>query len=224
MPRRSPIRLLLDSCSQYIATDYACGFQAHIPKRGNRLSIRVVRSTTLDHKSDRMTTHYSAPDIARLIDATEKVCIRQPNTVLRIVPHANLTQPALRLAFWLPSEFPSAYAQDPAFEAASAQLRQAEGWLEVVVERATSVHLTEPGGYTEGILLIGRSVVPRKASAEERRVNFGNNSWAISASKNRFCHDSVSFGVNRKPIPARSPATRLGSSLRFDRRLYSLLR
>jgi hypothetical protein len=50
------------------------------------------RQDLLGHKSDRMTTHYSAPDIARLIEAAEKVCARRPNTVLRIVTHANLTQ------------------------------------------------------------------------------------------------------------------------------------
>ena len=43
------------------------------------------------HKSDRMTTHYSAPDIARLIEAAEKVCVRRPNAVLQIAPHANWT-------------------------------------------------------------------------------------------------------------------------------------
>ena len=59
------------------------------------------------------------------------------------------------------------------------QLGQTQGRLEVVVERTASIHLTEPGGYTEGILLIGRSVVPRKAPAEERRVNFGDNTFAL---------------------------------------------
>ena len=63
---------------------------------GHRLRAAGVsfedRQDLLGHKSDRMTTHYSAPDIARLIEAAEKVCARRPNTVLRIAPHANLTQ------------------------------------------------------------------------------------------------------------------------------------
>lgn len=63
---------------------------------GHRLRAAGVsfedRQDLLGHKSDRMTTHYSAPDIARLIEAAEKVCVRRPNTVLRIAPHANLTQ------------------------------------------------------------------------------------------------------------------------------------
>ena len=50
------------------------------------------RQDLLGHKSDRITTHYSAPDLARLVEATERVCVRRPNTVLRIANHANLTQ------------------------------------------------------------------------------------------------------------------------------------
>jgi hypothetical protein len=49
------------------------------------------RQDLLGQKSDRITTHYSAPDIARLIEAAESVCTRRPNTVLRI-SHTNLTQ------------------------------------------------------------------------------------------------------------------------------------
>ena len=41
------------------------------------------RQDLLDHKSDRMTTHYSAPDIARI--SGKSVCAK---TVLRIAPHA----------------------------------------------------------------------------------------------------------------------------------------
>ena len=50
------------------------------------------RQDLLGHKSDRITTHYSAPDIARLIEAAEKVCLRRPNTVLRIAAPTNLPQ------------------------------------------------------------------------------------------------------------------------------------
>jgi integrase len=63
---------------------------------GHRLRAAGVsyedRQDLLGHKSDRITTHYSAPDIARLIEAAEKVCVRRPNTVLRIAAHTNLTQ------------------------------------------------------------------------------------------------------------------------------------
>lgn len=56
---------------------------------GHRLRAAGVsyedRQDLLGHKSDRITTHYSAPDVARLIEAVEKVCERRPNTVLRIV-------------------------------------------------------------------------------------------------------------------------------------------
>jgi integrase len=63
---------------------------------GHRLRAAGVsyedRQDLLGHKSDRITTHYSAPDIARLIEAAESVCVRRPNTVLRIAAHTNLTQ------------------------------------------------------------------------------------------------------------------------------------
>lgn len=63
---------------------------------GHRLRAAGVsyedRQDLLGHKSDRITTHYSAPDIARLIEAAEMVCVRRPNTVLRIAAHTNLTQ------------------------------------------------------------------------------------------------------------------------------------
>jgi hypothetical protein len=38
------------------------------------------------------TCNPSTPDIARLIEAAEKVCVRRPNTVIRIAAHTNLTQ------------------------------------------------------------------------------------------------------------------------------------
>ena len=50
------------------------------------------RQDLLGHKSDRITTHYSTPDVARLIEAVEKVCERRPNTVLRIAARTNLAQ------------------------------------------------------------------------------------------------------------------------------------
>jgi len=63
---------------------------------GHRLRAAGVsnedRPDLLGHKSDRITTHYSATDIARLVEAAEKVCLRRPNTVLRIAAHTNLTQ------------------------------------------------------------------------------------------------------------------------------------
>ena len=63
---------------------------------GHRLRAAGVsyedRQDLLGHKSDRITTHYSAPDVARLIEAAEKVCVRRPNTVLRIAAPTNLPQ------------------------------------------------------------------------------------------------------------------------------------
>jgi len=63
---------------------------------GHRLRAAGVgyedRQDLLGHKSDRITTHYSAPDIARLLEAAESVCTRRPNTVLRIAAHTNFTQ------------------------------------------------------------------------------------------------------------------------------------
>lgn len=63
---------------------------------GHRLRAAGVsyedRQDLLGHKSDRITTHYSAPGIARLFEAAESVCVRRPNTVLRIAAHTNLTQ------------------------------------------------------------------------------------------------------------------------------------
>jgi len=63
---------------------------------GHRLRAAGVsyedRQDLLGHKSERITTHYSAPDVARLIEAAEKVCIRRPNTVLRVAGHTILTQ------------------------------------------------------------------------------------------------------------------------------------
>ena len=62
---------------------------------GHRLRAAGVgfedRQDLLGHKSERMTTHYSATDISRLIEAAESVCKRRPDTVLRI-SHTNLTQ------------------------------------------------------------------------------------------------------------------------------------
>src|SRR6056297_360732 len=63
---------------------------------GHRLRAAGVsfedRQDLLGHKSERITTHYSAPDVVRLIEAAEKVCARRANTVLRVADHANLTR------------------------------------------------------------------------------------------------------------------------------------
>ena len=74
------------------------GFRVHDLRHtfGHRLRAAGVgyedRQDLLGHKSERITTHYSAPDIARLIEAAEKVCERRPNTVLRVAAHTILTQ------------------------------------------------------------------------------------------------------------------------------------
>jgi integrase len=74
------------------------GFRVHDLRHtfGHRLRAAGVgfedRQDLLGHKSERITTHYSAPDVARLIEAAEKVCERRPNTVLRVAAHTILTQ------------------------------------------------------------------------------------------------------------------------------------
>ncbi|MEM7704833.1 MAG: site-specific integrase [Pseudomonadota bacterium] len=63
---------------------------------GHRLRAAGVsyedRQDLLGHKSDRMTTHYSAPDVARLQKAVEQVCVRRLNTVLRVKTRTILAQ------------------------------------------------------------------------------------------------------------------------------------
>ena len=74
------------------------GFRVHDLRHtfGHRLRSAGVgfedRQDLLGHKSERITTHYSAPDIARLIEAAEKVCERRENTVLRVAAHTILTR------------------------------------------------------------------------------------------------------------------------------------
>jgi integrase len=62
---------------------------------GHRLRAAGVpfeeRQDLLGHRSARITTHYSAPDIARLIEAAERVCKPALHTVLRIESHAKVT-------------------------------------------------------------------------------------------------------------------------------------
>ncbi len=56
---------------------------------GHRLRASGVsfedRQDLLGHRSRRITTHYSAPDISRLLDAVDSICEPQRSTVLRIV-------------------------------------------------------------------------------------------------------------------------------------------
>ncbi len=63
---------------------------------GHRLRAAGVpfedRQDLLGHRSGRITTHYSAPDIARLLEAAERVCQPALKTVLRIESHAKVTQ------------------------------------------------------------------------------------------------------------------------------------
>ncbi len=42
------------------------------------------RQDLLGHKSGRITTHYSSPDLIRLLEAANKLCERRPATVLRV--------------------------------------------------------------------------------------------------------------------------------------------
>jgi len=63
---------------------------------GHRLRAAGVpfedRQDLLGHRSGGITTHYSAPDIARLLEAAERVCQPALKTVLRIESHGNVTQ------------------------------------------------------------------------------------------------------------------------------------
>jgi hypothetical protein len=43
-------------------------------QRGSRLVANARRKLLLGHKSDHVTTHYSAPEIGALIKASERVC------------------------------------------------------------------------------------------------------------------------------------------------------
>ena len=55
---------------------------------GHRLRAAGVsfedRQDLLGHKSGRITTHYSSPDLIRLLEAANKLCERRPATVLRV--------------------------------------------------------------------------------------------------------------------------------------------
>ncbi len=50
------------------------------------------RQDLLGHKSNRITTHYSAPDMQRLLESANKVCERRESTVLRPVTRTKLAQ------------------------------------------------------------------------------------------------------------------------------------
>jgi len=55
---------------------------------GHRLRAAGVsfedRQDLLGHKSARITTHYSSPDLIRLLDAANVLCEKRPATVLRV--------------------------------------------------------------------------------------------------------------------------------------------
>lgn len=50
------------------------------------------RKTLLGHKCGDITTHYSAPELAELIQHAEQVCVERPNTVLRLASPAKVPQ------------------------------------------------------------------------------------------------------------------------------------
>lgn len=43
------------------------------------------RQDLLGHKSERMTTHYSAPELTKLLEAANSICERKKGAVLRVV-------------------------------------------------------------------------------------------------------------------------------------------
>ena len=55
---------------------------------GHRLRAAGVsfedRQDLLGHKSARITTHYSSPDLIRLLTAASLICEKRPATVLRV--------------------------------------------------------------------------------------------------------------------------------------------
>jgi len=55
---------------------------------GHRLRAAGVsledRQDLLGHHAGRITTHYSAPDLQRLVEASQSVCERRPSTILRV--------------------------------------------------------------------------------------------------------------------------------------------
>jgi hypothetical protein len=46
------------------------------------------RKALLGHKCGDVTTHYSAPELAKVIEYVERVCVERPNTVLRLASPA----------------------------------------------------------------------------------------------------------------------------------------
>ena len=57
---------------------------------GHRLRAAGVsfedRQDLLGHKSERMTTHYSAPELDQLVKSANAICKQRPATVLRVIP------------------------------------------------------------------------------------------------------------------------------------------
>ncbi len=67
---------------------------------GHRLRAAGVscedRQDLLGHKSARITTHYSSPDLVRLLDAANLLCEKGPATVLRVAVGGNQKNPTNR--------------------------------------------------------------------------------------------------------------------------------
>jgi integrase len=52
------------------------------------------RKALLGHKCGDVTTHYSAPELAKVIEYVERICVERPNTVLRLASPAKVPQTA----------------------------------------------------------------------------------------------------------------------------------
>lgn len=50
------------------------------------------RKALLGHKCGDVTTHYSAPELAKVIEYVERICLERPNTVLRLASPAKVPQ------------------------------------------------------------------------------------------------------------------------------------
>jgi hypothetical protein len=50
----------------------------------SRVNFRCKSTALLGHKVDDITTHYSAPDLAHLLECAERACDEKRGTVLRV--------------------------------------------------------------------------------------------------------------------------------------------
>ena len=71
----------------------------------------------------------------------------------------------------LHGKFSSADPEDPPFQPRFARFWQAERRFEVVIEGAAPIHLSEPGGDAEGVVLVVGPIFLGVATTKERRIH-----------------------------------------------------